>query len=227
MCGRFTRSKPVKVVAELFKLPEPPEILAPRYNIKPGESVAVVAPKRDRVTRGMAFIRWGLVPWWSQDGKEFYINAMAETVHEKPSFCNAFHERRCLVPTDGFYEPLKPPGAKKGNKNRQWFFRLKSDETFAFAGLWETWKKADGETLATCCIITTKPNELVGAVHERQPVILRPDLHDAWLDADTPDDELRSMLTARSADEMTGWEVNREFVCDPTRDGPECLEPAA
>jgi putative SOS response-associated peptidase YedK len=226
MCGRFTRSKPVRVVADLFQLPEPPEVLAPRYNIKPGEPVAVVAHKKDGVTRGLAFIKWGLVPWWSPDGRDVYINAMAETVHERPSFRAAFRERRCLVPADGFYEPLKAPGAKKGTKNRQWYFRLKSDETFAFAGLWEAWP-GGGKPLVTCCILTTAPNELVGAVHHRQPVILRPERHAAWLDPATPPDELRSLLAAYPAGEMVGWEVNREFVCDPNRDGPECLEPAA
>jgi hypothetical protein len=75
--------------------------------------------------------------------------------------------------------------------------------------------------------VTTAPNELVGAVHHRQPVILRPEQHAAWLDPDTSQDELRAMLAAYPAGEMVGWEVNRQFVCDPKRDGPECLEPAA
>jgi len=79
----------------------------------------------------------------------------------------------------------------------------------------------------TCCILTTAPNELVGSVHERQPVILRPDQHATWLDADSPQDRLLPLLTAYPAEEMVGWEVDRRFVCDPKQDGPECLTPAA
>ena len=79
MCGRFTLKKEPRSIATLFQLTEPPAELTPRYNIKPGERIAAVAPKADGVTWGLAFIRWGLVPAGSNDGKEFYVNAKAET----------------------------------------------------------------------------------------------------------------------------------------------------
>ena len=105
MCGRFTLSKPVKVIADLFELAEPPEILAPRYNIAPGQPISVIALKQGGVRRGMAMLKWGLLPSWAdmpQSGPR-PINARTDSLH-KPTFREAFLQRRCLIPADGFYE---------------------------------------------------------------------------------------------------------------------------
>ena len=104
MCGRFTLSKPVRAVADLFALAEPPTELRPRYNVAPTQLVAVVGLKPDGKTRGLATLRWGLVPSWANDPKRPHFNAKAETVHRLPAFRDSFKSRRCLIPADGFYE---------------------------------------------------------------------------------------------------------------------------
>jgi putative SOS response-associated peptidase YedK len=53
---------------------------------------------------------------------------------------------------------------------------------FAFAGLWERWKDPTGNWIKTCSILTTTPNAVTSAVHDRMPVILDPDSYDLWLD---------------------------------------------
>lgn len=112
------------------------------------------------------------------------INAKMETVDTLRTYKAPFAKRRCLVPADGFYE-WKPTGLKRKQPYR---FVLNSGDIFYFAGLWENSKDADGNPIRTYTILTTTPNSLVQPVHNRMPVILRPELHQEWLapEATTP-----------------------------------------
>jgi putative SOS response-associated peptidase YedK len=59
---------------------------------------------------------------------------------------------------------------------------VNNGELFAFAGLWDGWKDGNGNWLRTCTILTTTPNAVTSAIHDRMPVILRKDDYDVWLD---------------------------------------------
>ena len=61
-------------------------------------------------------------------------------------------------------------------------FEVNDGELFAFAGLWDRWKDPNGNWIRTCSILTTTPNAVTSAVHDRMPVILDPDSYNLWLD---------------------------------------------
>src|SRR5262249_654992 len=105
MCGRFTLRSSPQAVAEAFALPDVPELF-PRFNIAPGQAVAVVRQEPRAEGRELALLRWGLIPAWAADPSigERLANARSETAATKPSFRRAFRSRRCLVVADGFYE---------------------------------------------------------------------------------------------------------------------------
>ena len=105
MCGRFTKTATLAVIAQPFDVGTPP-LFIPRYNIAPSQSVAAIQIEPGRTTRQLVLLRWGLIPSWAKDPKIGHqcINAKAETVAEKPSFRAAFKARRCLVMATGFYE---------------------------------------------------------------------------------------------------------------------------
>ena len=102
-------------------------------------------------------------------------NARAETVAEKPSFREAFHKRRCLIPANGFYEWKLESGRKQ-----PYYIYPSGGALFAFAGLWEEWQGPEGP-LQTCAVVTTDSNEKMSAVHERMPVIVSPAEYATWL----------------------------------------------
>jgi putative SOS response-associated peptidase YedK len=105
------------------------------------------------------------------------INARSETAATKPAFRDPLRLRRCLIPTDGFYE------WKRDGKTKQPFcFEVNKGQLFAFAGLWDRWKDPSGNWIKTCSILTTTPNAVTSPVHDRMPVILAPDSYDLWLD---------------------------------------------
>jgi putative SOS response-associated peptidase YedK len=221
MCGRYTELFSWVEVYEWLGLWTSPEArpleLTPRYNIAPTQQVPV-ARQDANGRRTVSMLRWGFVPSWSKDGKISPINAMSETVADKPMFRSAFKKRRCLFVASGFYEWLK-----EGKKKLPLHFRLRSGGPLAFAGIWETWHDAEGEAVETCAILTTAANELVRPTHDRMPVILKPDYFRQWLDpAEQDKNALAHLLQPYPADEMTAVPAS-EYVNNARHEGDACL----
>jgi putative SOS response-associated peptidase YedK len=223
MCGRFTQTATPAIIAEQFGVAVP-SLFQPRYNIAPSQPIAVIRIEPDSTTRTLVMLRWGLIPSWAKDptiGNQ-YINAKAETVAEKPSFRSAFKKRRCLVVATGFYE-----WQVQGRTKQPMWIGLQSQRPFAFAGLWEQWKPADGELLETCTIITTEPNGLMAQIHNRMPVILGPAFYDQWLDPTfQPIESLKDLLRPYPGEELMAYPVST-LVNNPRHDVPQCLEPVS
>ena len=172
MCGRFLNRIPAAETTRLFSTINPLLNYPARYNIAPTQGVPVV--RSAAKARTLDMLRWGLVPFWAKDVKIGYslINALGETVADKPSFREAFKNRRCIVPADGFYE-----WQKTGPKEKQPFAIVMKDRSaFGLAALWDRWRrdKESGEELLSFTIITTTPNDVCAPIHNRMPVILDP-----------------------------------------------------
>jgi len=176
MCGRYTLRTPMNVLIQEFQLQRALDF-GPRYNIAPTQSVPVI--RQGESGREMVTIRWGLVPSWADAPAKGapVINARSESVAEKPMFRSAIKARRCLIPADGFYE-----WEKTGKSKQPHYFHLAEGRPFAFAGLWEVWKKGE-KPLESCTILTTYANALLAKFHDRMPVILSPNDHEVWLDS--------------------------------------------
>ncbi|WP_276299393.1 SOS response-associated peptidase [Halorussus lipolyticus] len=211
MCGRTSLFAPAEAVAQRFDA-EPTEPLEPRYNVSPGQKHPVV---RNDALDAIQFPTWGLVPQWSDDAPSSgHINARSETLAEKPSFREAFAERRCLVLADGFYDWKPTPTGKQPYR-----IERKDRNPFAFAGLWEP--ETDTRN-ATFTIVTTEPNAVVEEVHHRMPVMLDRDEEDRWLRESDPE-VLGDLLDPYPADEMRAYPVS-SAVNDPGNDSPEVIE---
>jgi putative SOS response-associated peptidase YedK len=197
MCGRFVLISDLSVIAEAFNVREITYDYRRSSNVLPTHFIAAVI--HDGVTRLVQF-RWGLIPSWAKDPSigSRLINARAETLAEKPSFRNAFQKRRCLIVADGFYESLK-----EGKKKIPFYFRLKSGRPFGFAGLYETWTSPEGQSIHTCTIITTEPNDLVQPIHNRMPVIIPREQESFWIDTAVQDYlSLKAILRPYATSEM-------------------------
>jgi putative SOS response-associated peptidase YedK len=221
MCGRFVQHSHPEVYASAFEL-DSLSAAAPRYNLAPTQQVLVVRKADER--RELVPLRWGLIRSWSKGPESGYsmINARAETVDTKPAYRTAFKHRRCLIPTEGFYE-----WKKKGRTKTPFLIRRKDGEPFGMAGLWERWHGKDDETIESCTIIVTEANALVRDLHDRMPVIVAPEDYAAWLDPQNTDAEgLRKMLPPADSAPWTLVEVSRK-VNSPKNDSPDLIEPVA
>jgi putative SOS response-associated peptidase YedK len=171
--------------------------------------------------RQFALVRWGLLPSWVKDPKDFtlVINARGESVMDKPAFSAAMKRRRCLVPADGFYE-WKATGAGK----QPFYVRAKSGAPLAFAGLWETWTGPNGEEMETAAIVTTRANRTLAGIHERMPVVVPPEAFNMWLDCANVDDETAASLIAPASDDLLeAYEVSTA-VNRTANDDPKLIE---
>lgn len=179
MCGRYRLSRRKQIIEEQFNTTSRDYDWNPRYNIAPTQPVPVIRQHPKESVRQISTMRWGLIPAWAKDasGAATMINARSETAHTLPAFREAMRLRRCLVPADGFYE-----WQRHGSAKQPFCFEVGDGELFAFAGLWERWRDPSGQWVKSCSILTTTPNAVTSAVHDRMPVILDPDSYDLWLD---------------------------------------------
>jgi putative SOS response-associated peptidase YedK len=219
MCGRYSLA-PTENIAARFDAQQEQLSLQPRYNVAPSQSLPVVV--RNSPNR-LVEMQWGLIPSWSKEPRAQFstINARAETISKSPVFRGPFKSRRCLVPASGFYE-----WQRTSNGKQPFCIRLKDDDLFAFAGLYDIWRDADGNELYSYTVITTTPNRLVAPIHNRMPVILRRDDEDAWLDNKTEPTRLMSLLAAYPAEEMEAYPVSRALN-NPANEGAELMQPVA
>ena len=130
--------------------------------------------------------RWGLPSLkWVDNGKPDKGNTNVR--HPWFDDWNGYlgTQNRCLVPVTSFAEPTKLDDGKSGNA---WFSLEDGDPLFFFAGFWTPWRgmrrKDEGvKDHDTFAFLTTKPNDVVGVIHEKaMPAILTTrDEIDAWL----------------------------------------------
>jgi len=229
MCGRYALTLPPEAVRAYFDYVEQPNF-PPRYNIAPTQPIPIMRLERDRDqgrVRHFALVRWGLLPSWVKDPREFplIINARDDTILAKASFRAAIRHRRCLVIADGFYEWRKTPLKTRAPK-QPFLIRRVDRAPLAFAGLWESWLGADGSELDTACIVTTPANGLLAAIHDRMPAILDPENFDAWLDErkTTPDEAMR--LIRPAPDDLLEMVEIDPAVGNGANDGPQIQTPA-
>lgn len=244
MCGRYSLFISPDDIEERFGGMFTFEF-EPRYNAAPGQQLPVI---RDDSRASITQSRWGFVPSWADEASTNLINARSETVEEKPAFRDAYRNRRCLVPVDGFYEWAT---AGDGHGSKQPYRITRTDEQpFALAGLWETWTppspetqaqtqiqtglddfsaggsvgdpdpdpESDPEQLVTFTILTREPNDTVSEYHDRMAVILSEAEETAWLDGVGVD-----ALEPTPADALRGYPVSTA-VNDPSNDSPVVVE---
>lgn len=226
MCGRYTLATPTDELVEVFDVDHLAfERWSPRYNLAPTDEAPVIIQGPEGERR-MGLMRWGLVPGWAEDPSigNRMINARSESVARKPAFRDAFRDRRCLVPADGFYEwTTGEPGSRK----TPWWIHRPGRKPFAFAGLWERWRPGGGgDPLVTFTILTTKPSTFVSRLHDRMPVVLvDAESGRRWLDPEAGADALETLLGPTAEDALEAWPVSTTVNRAGT-EGAELIERA-
>lgn len=228
MCGRYATFGPVslsreaKTVLDQLELDIVSEInqREDQFNIAPTQRALVMASGEHGYE--VKPLRWGLIPSWAKDEKiaSRMINARAEGLlaGTTKAYAGAFKKRRCLVPASGYFEWRSEEGGKQ-----PYFIRDPAGDLLMFAGLWEAWRPAEGEEwVKTFTIVTGEPGKVSGDIHDRQPVILPPDLWAVWCDG--MPEEAASVLTVVPEAELAYYPVPKA-VGSPRNKGPELVQP--
>ena len=127
---------------------------------------------------GAAAVKWGFPHY---KNSSVIINARAETAPEKSMFRKPLRERRCVVPSCGFYEWDRTGTGKKKDK---YLLRKPGERLLYMAGLTGVFRKTDGLEYSAFVILTTSANDSLAPIHDRMPVILSQEARDLWLSDD-------------------------------------------
>lgn len=222
MCGRFMLISSGTEVASAFEAEQTGEF-AKRYNIAPTEDIVAVVKLDPEPGRLMVRLRWGMVPFWAKDRSigARLINARSETLAEKPAFRNAFRSRRALIPCNGFYEWDKTTRPKT-----PYLIGLQNDALFGMAAIWDEWMDSDNTVLQSCSIVTTSANNLVQKIHDRMPVIVRPERYADWLGSKPLSPEISSSIFRSFPNELMRMRAVSTKLNRAGYDQADCLEPA-
>ncbi|MCB4756560.1 MAG: SOS response-associated peptidase [Elusimicrobia bacterium] len=220
MCTRFSRVSLIQALIKRFEIEPPPFDLPPAYNIAPTDAAAVVVQNEEK--RRLELMMFGLIPHWAKDQKIALqcLNARAETVNQRPAFRDPFHNKRCLVVCDGFYEWWR-----EGKNRVPYRAVMKDREPYALAGLWDQWKSPQGRDVRSFSIITTESNDVIRPIHNRMPVILRREDEPLWLAPTVDDDKtLLPLLKPFDPELLNLYQVNA-IVNSSRNKTKECIEP--
>ena len=225
MCGRFAMEEILNdMVAEFGLTGLPNRELAFDWNIKPTQDVYVIK------NEAMEIASWGLIAPWSKTKAEALksqssaINARSETVHEKPTFKNAFRRSRCLVPASGYYEWATELGKYKP---RQPVYISRNDgQMLAFAGIQDDWIAPDGEVRSSVAIITRQAVGELATVHSRMPMFLPRERWKEWMDPALQDlQKVRSLFDNFQPDaHLRFWTVS-DSINSIKNSGLELIRP--
>ena len=207
MCGRLVGFRGLDELKKVFPIDHAACEVIENYNVAPSQQILCIIQYGSE--KRLEKLHWGLVPFWADDTSigNRMINARAETIATKPSFRNAFRKRRCLILADGFFEWK----GKKGRK-QPLFITLPDNQPFAFAGLWDIWKKGGGDSdYKSCTIITTDASESIREIHHRMPAVLKPETYSSWLDPENTNvDDLTNILQTGIVTEFLGHPVSKQ-----------------
>ena len=215
MCGRFSLTSDEQQLNMVFELSGGSAPYVPRYNGAPTQLLPVITNDEPHK---LQLFRWGLIPGWSKEiSRVPLINARSETLEQKPSFKTVFRLRRCLVPADGFYEWVH------SGRKLPYRFTLQDESLFAFAGIWDSWRRPGGDCVNSFAILTTEANQLMEPIHDRMPVMLEKESFAKWL-GNTGENSLKPLLKPFPSARMKKYRVP-ETVNKVASEGPELIVP--
>lgn len=219
MIDRYSITTSAEKISDRFSV-DVPDFYQPKYNAAPTQLLPVIT---SATPRGVSVFYWGTSPEWSKDKtlSEKIINVRVEAIPEKVSLKKALMKTRCIIPADGFYA-WKRAGKKTMIPYR---FVTKKQELFSFAGLWDEYEDTEGNEMHTFTIITTVANELVSSVYERMPVILNKDAEKIWLDVNSTEKDLMTLLNNCVPMELNLYSVSPR-ISDSHADVPSLIMPA-
>ena len=208
MCGRFAQSRLVADLVEEFGItgtsPESP--LPANWNIAPTVDIYIVRQDRDN-SRSLASASWGIIAPWqktfdaARTSQSHAINARSESVHEKPTFRDAFRKRRCLIPADGYYEWATALGEYP--PKQPFYICARDGSQLPIAGIWSSWRASDGELIESASIITQEAQGSLSKIHSRMPVFMPHDRWDEWLNPENKEiEKLRALMHIDAPDAL-------------------------
>ena len=234
MCGRYAQSADMRELMEQFEVTgtSPGQSIPVNWNIAPTNPIYIVrSPRKEQseTKKDLAIVSWGLIAPWLSDITEAKIsqsraiNARSESVHEKPTFRDAFKQRRCLVPAQGYYEWATALGRYK--PKQAFYISSRDGAQLSIAGIWSSWRAPNGEVIESASIITQEAQGELATIHSRMPVFMPRNRWDAWLDPENKEIEgLRNLMLVQSPESIVKAHPVSAVVNSVANNGAHLIE---
>jgi putative SOS response-associated peptidase YedK len=218
MCGRYSLHTPEQITTK-YGIKKVNVSISPHYNIAPGSSNPVILRQSPLSVKLM---RWGLIPSYAKDINLGYrlINARSETIDTKPTFRRLLSQNRCIIPANGYFEWQKHEGGKI-----PYYFHAPDSDLLSFAGLFDTWKDAEGVEIQSYTILTRQANKQVDSIHHRMPVIVLDNQIEKWLDHKQHKPEAALKILADKVSVDVDYQPVSTAVNSASNDEPEVIKP--
>lgn len=201
------------------------------WNVAPTNDIYIIKQKdRENNHRVLDTASWGLIAPWQKNftdaraGQSHAINARSESIHEKPTFRDAFRTTRCLIPATGYYEWATSLG--KYPPKQPFYISSKDGAPLSIAGIYSTWRSESGVLIQSASIITQEAVGELATIHSRMPVFMARNRWDEWLDLGNRETSfLQSLMVSK---DPTAGLVTRPVsprVNVVANNGPEIIEP--
>jgi putative SOS response-associated peptidase YedK len=214
MCGRYAQTADMRELMEQFEVTgtSPQASLPLNWNIAPTNPIYIIRAndrtgKDVEAKRALTAVSWGLIGPWLTDMQEARasqsraINARSESIHEKPTFRNAFRSTRCLIPAAGYYEWATAMG--RYSPKQPFYISARDEKQLPIAGIWSSWSAPNGEIIETASIITQEAQGELATIHSRMPVFMPQDRWDLWLNPRNTDvNELKSLMVVKNPESI-------------------------
>ncbi|MDA2962922.1 MAG: SOS response-associated peptidase [Actinomycetota bacterium] len=206
MCGRYAQSADMRELIEQFEVSgsSPAHSLPANWNIAATNPIYILrVDSDDHQKNALAVVSWGLIAPWLRDLNEAKasqsraINARSESIHQKPTFQEAFKSRRCIIPAQGYYEWATALG--RFAPKQPFYISAKNGGQLPIAGIWSSWSAPGGALIQSASIITQEAQGDLAEIHSRMPVFMPHDRWSQWLNPENREVEnLRALMVVDS-----------------------------
>lgn len=228
MCGRYAQAQGIEEIVEQFELDGSviDHSLPINWNIAPTNEIYIIRAGAGRV---LDTASWGVIAPWQKNTVEarasqsHAINARSESIHEKPTFRQAFRTSRCLIPASGYYEWATSLGQYP--PKQPFYIHSETGNQLSIAGIWSSWKSESGEEIQSAAIITREAVGKLETIHSRMPVMMPADRWDIWLDPKLRDiDEVIALMKLTEPDKGLLAHPVSPRVNVVANNGPQLIE---
>jgi putative SOS response-associated peptidase YedK len=232
MCGRYAMAQSQEEIVAFFNLVENDSnpTLPLNWNIAPTNEIYIVRDRdRESHQRVLDTASWGLIAPWQKNfadaraGQSHAINARSESIHEKPTFRDAFRTSRCLIPATGYYEWATSLG--RYSPKQPFYITSENGSPLSIAGIWSSWRSESGEEIQSASIITREAVGELATIHSRMPIFMARDRWQEWLDPNNR--EIAHLQSLMANDEPAAGLITRPVsprVNLVANNGPEIIE---
>ena len=216
MCGRFINLNKINKLKKIFHPSKITNVFdCVSYNIAPTQSPIIITYSHNFSIKNA---KWGFKYKDINNNEKNIINSRIETINDKIIFKKSFKSRKCLIPSNGYFEWCNLESEKK-----PYFIQYQDLDTIFFAGIWKNINFQNKKLTAFTIITKNSKNNNISKIHDRMPVLLNVDEGINYLE-NSSDNFLNVNFTSIMDKNLEYYPIDK-YVNNPLNNSIKCIKP--